>query len=368
VDAKHGDGDGRASSITGIFIKNVLEGSPAGMSGQLATGDRILEVDGHDLRSASHDEAVDVIRQSGQVISFLVQSLVAANVSATASNATGSVEEEEGDSTEDMSESLAAARPVVPPPEFANDSCPSSCSGSETDSPTGSASEEEDEVDNSSTPSVPLELGSSGPTTSGDSSQPPAGVGPSTRIEKRHSLETGTDESDFAELSGSVTLSNGNEIDRNSAGFLPLSKKDKEEPDDYGYTNMKIQRKYAKFSHQPDGSRGELIYASINKGTGGLGISLAGHKDRSKMSVYLCGLNPQGNAYRDGRMRVGDLVLEVNGKVLHDRHHLNVTSLIKVSCYKLFLIQKKAFPPKYMDIFFPVEPPRIGRDVRALAH
>lgn len=47
------------------------------------------------------------------------------------------------------------------------------------------------------------------------------------------------------------------------------------------------------------------------------------------MSVFICGLNPHGNASRDGRMRVGDLILEVNGHVLHDRHHLNVTSLIK---------------------------------------
>lgn len=32
-------------AIAGIFIKNVLEESPAGRSGQLKTGDRILQVD-----------------------------------------------------------------------------------------------------------------------------------------------------------------------------------------------------------------------------------------------------------------------------------------------------------------------------------
>ncbi len=42
--------DAALSTITGIFIKNVLENSPAGQSSQLFTGDRILEVDGHDLR------------------------------------------------------------------------------------------------------------------------------------------------------------------------------------------------------------------------------------------------------------------------------------------------------------------------------
>ena len=33
----------------------------------------------------------------------------------------------------------------------------------------------------------------------------------------------------------------------------------------------------------------------------------------------VCGLNPQGNAFRDGRIKVGDTILEVNGHVIHGR-------------------------------------------------
>lgn len=51
------------AAVTGIFIKNVLEGSPAGDTNQLHTGDRILEVDGHDLRSASHDQVSQSLRR-----------------------------------------------------------------------------------------------------------------------------------------------------------------------------------------------------------------------------------------------------------------------------------------------------------------
>ena len=71
-------GSPHTAAVTGIFIKNVLEGSPAASAsgGLLRTGDRILEVDGTDLRSAAHDEAVDVIRQSGSVVTFVVQSLL----------------------------------------------------------------------------------------------------------------------------------------------------------------------------------------------------------------------------------------------------------------------------------------------------
>uniref|UniRef100_T1JJI4 PDZ domain-containing protein n=1 Tax=Strigamia maritima TaxID=126957 RepID=T1JJI4_STRMM len=64
------------STITGIFIKNVLPDSPAGCQGILKTGDRILEVDGVDLRNASHVRAVEIIRDAGNPIRFLVQSLV----------------------------------------------------------------------------------------------------------------------------------------------------------------------------------------------------------------------------------------------------------------------------------------------------
>jgi hypothetical protein len=63
-----------------------------------------------------------------------------------------------------------------------------------------------------------------------------------------------------------------------------------------------FRRKYRK-------CEGELLYISLNKGTNGLGISLAGHKDRRLMTVFICGLNPKGNAARDGRMMEGDIIL-----------------------------------------------------------
>ena len=66
--------------------------------------------------------------------------------------------------------------------------------------------------------------------------------------------------------------------------------------DDYGYTTMKVHRKYMKDSQE----RGVPKLVSLNKGTNGLGISLAGHKDRSQMAIYICGLNPLGNAARVG--------------------------------------------------------------------
>ncbi|XP_007950107.1 inaD-like protein, partial [Orycteropus afer afer] len=61
--------------LKGIFIKQVLEDSPAGKTKALKTGDKILEVSGVDLQNASHSEAVEAIKNAGNPVVFVVQSL-----------------------------------------------------------------------------------------------------------------------------------------------------------------------------------------------------------------------------------------------------------------------------------------------------
>uniref|UniRef100_A0A2K6F924 PATJ crumbs cell polarity complex component n=1 Tax=Propithecus coquereli TaxID=379532 RepID=A0A2K6F924_PROCO len=61
--------------LKGIFIKQVLEDSPAGKTNALKTGDKILEVSGVDLQNASHREAVEAIKSAGNPVVFIVQSL-----------------------------------------------------------------------------------------------------------------------------------------------------------------------------------------------------------------------------------------------------------------------------------------------------
>lgn len=42
----------------------------------LQTGDRILEVSGIDLRQATHDKAVQAIRNATNPVTFVIQSLI----------------------------------------------------------------------------------------------------------------------------------------------------------------------------------------------------------------------------------------------------------------------------------------------------
>ena len=56
---------------------------------------------------------------------------------------------------------------------------------------------------------------------------------------------------------------------------------------------------------------GVLHMIELEKGKTGLGLRLAGNRDRSRMSVFVVGIDPNGAAGRDGRMVVGDELLEV---------------------------------------------------------
>ena len=71
-----GPGNTIETCISGIFIKHVVPDSLAGRHSTLKTGDRILEVNEHNLRDATHDYAVEIIRSAQSPIYFLVQSLL----------------------------------------------------------------------------------------------------------------------------------------------------------------------------------------------------------------------------------------------------------------------------------------------------
>ncbi|GIY43727.1 inactivation-no-after-potential D protein [Caerostris extrusa] len=68
----------------------------------------------------------------------------------------------------------------------------------------------------------------------------------------------------------------------------------------------------------------------VEKGANGLGLSLAGNKNRSKMSSFLCvGYTQMVKAAKMDVFQVGDELLEVNGMVLFNRCHLNVSAVIR---------------------------------------
>ncbi|XP_041272387.1 multiple PDZ domain protein isoform X13 [Onychostruthus taczanowskii] len=214
--------------MRGIFIKHILEDSPAGKNGTLKTGDRIVEVDGIDLRDASHEQAVEAIRKAGNPVVFMVQSII-------------SRPRAFGQSDTEPEKTSLCNLPLPPPSAF---------SGMSSD------------VAQSSSIRVP---------------------------------------------------------------------EDVEKEDEFGYSWKKIMQRYGNLP-------GELHMIELEKGKTGLGLSLAGNKDRSRMSVFIVGIDPNGAAGKDGRLHVADELLEINGQILYGRTHQNASSIIKCAPSKVKVI------------------------------
>ncbi|XP_065340777.1 multiple PDZ domain protein-like isoform X6 [Cloeon dipterum] len=302
-------GPDSGSAISGIFIKNVLPNSPAGRTGELKTGDRILEVDDVNLRTASHERAVEVIRAAGNPVRFLVQSLIQWTM-------------------DSETESLGGPSTSATPLGFREKSIPPEVPMSVTPLPE-LIQEGIDDLAKQGQNHVSESVGNENAAPAPSKPEAPK------KAEKKYSSDESSDDEDTRDMEGRTTTKGGEEIMRSSAGNVKRTAEeiaaDPEQEDIYGYTINKVKKKYGALP-------GTLMVAALEKGQHGLGISLAGHKDRTRMAVFVCGLNPQGTASKEGTLKVGDEILEVNGCVVQGRCHLNASAMIKGLAGPLFKV------------------------------
>ncbi|XP_063570297.1 multiple PDZ domain protein isoform X8 [Pongo abelii] len=124
----------------------------------------------------------------------------------------------------------------------------------------------------------------------------------------------------FAEMGSDHTQSSASKISQ-----------DVDKEDEFGYSWKNIRERYGTLT-------GELHMIELEKGHSGLGLSLAGNKDRSRMSVFIVGIDPNGAAGKDGRLQIADELLEINGQILYGRSHQNASSIIKCAPSKVKII------------------------------
>ncbi|XP_076762944.1 multiple PDZ domain protein [Xylocopa sonorina] len=348
----HNGSSSKSQNISGIFIKNVLPNSPAGKTGELKIGDRIIEVDGVDLRHSTHERAVEVIQAAGNPVCLLVQSLVHLNNEHEAGEEERRQNGRSGTAespTDSIPRKPSPARPATPEviqggikeEEKQSSSKSDFRRQSKRDSDGAGSSSRRSSMKKSirkkapsppSNPGILREVSEEKEDNASRQAEPPR---------RKYSSDESSEE-DTRDLEGNVYTKAGMEISRKSAGNVKRTKAeieaDPEQEDEFGYTNMKVQKKYQSLGHK-------VLLIKVEKDRRGLGISLAGHRDRNRMAVFVCGLNPKGNAHKVGEILVGDEILEVNGCVLQGRCHLNASALIKGmagTCFKIVVLRRSS--------------------------
>ncbi|XP_068522266.1 multiple PDZ domain protein isoform X2 [Anas acuta] len=300
--------------MRGIFIKHILEDSPAGKNGTLKTGDRIVEVDGIDLRDASHEQAVEAIRKAGNPVVFMVQSIIS-RPRPESLYSPSSASAPSGQKTTNPFYHQSSKNPSLPFPQN-NLFCRPAVFSSTNPFADSSQFNTNKEISN------PIRV------TFRCSPTNPFAPTPFKAFSQSDSEPEKTSFCNlplppppaFSGMSCDVTQSSSSKV-----------QEDVEKEDEFGYSWKKIMQRYGNLP-------GELHMIELEKGRTGLGLSLAGNKDRSRMSVFIVGIDPNGAAGKDGRLQIADELLEINGQMLYGRTHQNASSIIKCAPSKVKII------------------------------
>ncbi|NXY44417.1 MPDZ protein, partial [Ceuthmochares aereus] len=300
--------------MRGIFIKHILEDSPAGKNGTLKTGDRIMEVDGIDLRDASHEQAVEAIRKAGNPVVFMVQSIIN-RPRPESLYSPSSASAPCGQKTTNPFYHQSSKNPSLP---FLQNNlfCRPAVFSSTNPFADSSHFNTNKEVSN------PVRVTFRCSPTNPFAPTPFKLLGQSDLDPEKTSLCNLSlpPPSAFSGMSCDVAWSSSSRVPE-----------DEEEEDEFGYSWKNIMQRYGNLP-------GELHMIELEKGRTGLGLSLAGNKDRSRMSVFIVGIDPNGAAGKDGRLQIADELLEINGQILYGRTHQNASSIIKCAPSKVKII------------------------------
>ncbi|XP_077090150.1 membrane-associated guanylate kinase, WW and PDZ domain-containing protein 2a isoform X12 [Siphateles boraxobius] len=94
----------------------------------------------------------------------------------------------------------------------------------------------------------------------------------------------------------------------------------------------------------------DFFTVELEKGMKGFGFSIRGGREY-KMDLFVLRLAEDGPAIRNGRMRVGDQIIEINGETTRDMTHARAIELIKSGGRRVRLLLKRGTGqvPEYAD-------------------
>ncbi|KAE9554536.1 hypothetical protein FO519_002240 [Halicephalobus sp. NKZ332] len=274
---------GTGNTVTGIFIKSVLPESPAGRSGKMFMGDRVISVNDVDLKDATHEYAVQVIKAASNPVKFVVQSLQSFSAHQSTKNDPSrqkieivhhqiekkdEVKKDEKE-VKEIKENKNMKEEVRKEPKEESRNIKEEEKHVRMKEDTEKITEEEHKAVT--------------PQASTSSSK--------ESIKKRR----------LSRLRESMRK----KLDPESAAALKRNSEDQEEEDRFCYTQEKIKKKYGALHGEP------ILIRLENIPPKGLGLSLAGNKDREKNSVFVVDIKSTSPL----PLKVGDELLEIEDKI-----------------------------------------------------
>ncbi|KRZ63221.1 Multiple PDZ domain protein, partial [Trichinella nativa] len=283
--------------ISGVFVKSVLPNSAAQKCNQIKIGDRILSVNGISLINRPHEECVHIIRHAESPVLLILESFSFAwpHLSSTSENEPNAQTGQTQDNQAYSSSSSSSPEEPGSQEKMTSSSIDIDNWKNSNKSSTGSrcyASIDSEQRSQLSTVQHVLD-------NSPDNTTMP--VDDLCNDDKARQLST-NDESIVKAPTMSVK-------------------------DDQLLLDDELLERFGELN-------GELHITELRKANDNrLGLALVGNKDRSKVSVLIAGIDDESSAafqaFRQGKLSIGDEILQVDDVVIHGRSHLNASSIIK---------------------------------------
>ena len=293
--------------LCGIFVKNVIEGSSADKSGCIMANDQIIEVDGMSLTGISNQEAVEILKKTQSTVKMTIvrylrglrfqelqEGISQANLSSSASPISNSNSLTNGNSSKNKQKT--------------DSSSTSAKRRKPSDKKRGSTANKKD---------LPLVDLTTSPATAASAQSPDPEI-----------IET---ETSLVEKSSKPKVQS-NHVSFSPQTVIPSQSSASAASPVVVDKDCELRKKWEVIL----GDKVEVLVANVSKPdqASGLGISLEGTvevEDGKELRPrhYIRSILPGGPVDREGTLRSGDELLQVNDKRLKDLFHEEVVSNLR---------------------------------------
>ncbi|XP_017349634.1 membrane-associated guanylate kinase, WW and PDZ domain-containing protein 2a isoform X4 [Ictalurus punctatus] len=298
-------------------IGRIIEGSPAERSGKLKVGDRILAVNNQSIVSMAHADIVKLIKDAGLSVTLRVV-------------------------TQDETSSTPSAASSEKPSPLAHPSPVAQNNQAETDTPPD-------------THPSPVNQTSPSNQTSPESqpTQPAAAAvqmythdgSYRSEVKARQDVKPDIRHPPFTDYRQPPVDYRQPPVAEYTHTHTPLLDYRHTDPRSYTITEYRHTQNF------------DFFTVELEKSVKGFGFSIRGGREY-KMDLFVLRLADDGPAIRNGRMRVGDQIIEINGESTREMTHTRAIELIKSGGNRVRLLLKRGTGqvPEYADSSAPWDP------------